>query len=70
MIYFSVLLLGTAVSATIMRRHLYAWSVFAPRFMAAALGLLIVDLFTIVGVGVGVGSVTAKVDEVFKGLVG
>ncbi|KAF9265842.1 hypothetical protein L218DRAFT_997224 [Marasmius fiardii PR-910] len=70
MIYFSVLLLGTTVSAAILRRHLMVWKVFAPRFMAAALSVLIVDLFAIVGVGVGVGRVAGRVDEVFKGLVG
>ncbi|KAF8663666.1 hypothetical protein AX14_006835 [Amanita brunnescens Koide BX004] len=36
MIYFGMLLLGTAMSAAILRRHLMVWKVFAPRFMAAA----------------------------------
>ncbi|KAG7086467.1 hypothetical protein E1B28_002418 [Marasmius oreades] len=70
MIYFSVLLLGTAISAAILRRHLMVWKVFAPRFIAAALGLLVVDCAAIIGVWLGVGRVTRRVDEVFKALVG
>ncbi|KAL0576206.1 mannose-ethanolamine phosphotransferase gpi13 [Marasmius crinis-equi] len=70
MIYFSVLLLGTAISAAILRRHLMVWKVFAPRFMAAALGVLVVDVSAIVGVGLGLSRVAARVEEVFKGVVG
>ncbi|KAK1233253.1 mannose-ethanolamine phosphotransferase gpi13 [Marasmius sp. AFHP31] len=69
MIYFSVLLLGTAVSAAILRRHLMVWKVFAPRFMAAALGTLVVDFSAIIGVGVGLNRVAARVEEVFKDVV-
>lgn len=66
MMYYSALLLGTAVSAAILRRHLMVWKVFAPRFMAAVLELLAVDVAVLVGVGVGVERVTQRVSKMFK----
>ncbi|KAF8345156.1 hypothetical protein F5887DRAFT_885476 [Amanita rubescens] len=69
MIYFGMLLLGAAMSAAILRRHLMVWKVFAPRFMAAAVHLLVVDVGVLVGVGVGVARIAKKVGEVFKGMV-
>jgi len=69
MMYFGTLLLGTALSAAILRRHLMVWKVFAPRFMAAAVHLLVVDLAALVGVGVGVGRITGRIGKLFKGVV-
>lgn len=69
MIYFGMLLLGAAMSAAVLRRHLMVWKVFAPRFMAAAVHLLVVDVGVLVGVGVGVARIANKVGEVFKGVV-
>jgi len=69
MIYFGMLLLGAAMSAAILRRHLMVWKVFAPRFMAAVVHLLVVDVGVLVGVGVGVARIAKKVGEVFKGVV-
>lgn len=67
MIYYTALLLGTSVSAAILRRHLMVWKVFAPRFMAAVLELLAVDVAVIVGMGVGVQRVAERVSMMFKG---
>ncbi|KAF8953685.1 alkaline-phosphatase-like protein [Flammula alnicola] len=67
MIYYSALLLGTSVSAAILRRHLMVWKVFAPRFMAAVLELLAVDVAVLIGVGVGVERVSRRVSRMFKG---
>jgi len=43
-LYFLVLLFGASMSAAMLRRHLMVWKVFAPRFMAAVVEMLIVDL--------------------------
>ncbi|KAF5319182.1 hypothetical protein D9619_008763 [Psilocybe cf. subviscida] len=67
MVYYSALLLGAAVSAAVLRRHLMVWKVFAPRFMLAALNVLVVDAAVLIGVGVGVERITAKVVKIFKG---
>ena len=67
MIYYTGLLLGTSVSAAILRRHLMVWKVFAPRFMAAVLELLAVDVAVVLGVGVGVERVEGKILEIFAG---
>ncbi|KAJ6537676.1 hypothetical protein B0H19DRAFT_1038049 [Mycena capillaripes] len=67
MIYYAALLLGAAVSAAILRRHLMVWKVFAPRFMAAVVGLVIVDVGVLIGFGVGVQRVGGKVTQLFRG---
>ncbi|KAF8622044.1 hypothetical protein AX15_007327 [Amanita polypyramis BW_CC] len=69
MMYFGTLLLGTTMSAAILRRHLMVWKVFAPRFMAAVVHLLAVDVGVLVGVGVGVERVAERMGIVFKGVV-
>jgi hypothetical protein len=51
MIYYAALLLGAAVSAAILRRHLMVWKVFPPRFMFAVTQLLIVDAGVLIGFG-------------------
>lgn len=66
MIYYTTLMLGTAVSAAILRRHLMVWKVFAPRFMAGVLSVLAVDLAVLVGIGIGVERVTSKVARMFR----
>ena len=65
MIYYTALLLGTSVSAAILRRHLMVWKVFAPRFIAAVLELLAVDVAVILGVGVGVQRVAGRISTMF-----
>ncbi|KAK7037880.1 GPI ethanolamine phosphate transferase 3 [Favolaschia claudopus] len=65
MIYFATLLLGTAVSAAILRRHLMVWKVFAPRFMLAVVEAVVVDVGLLVGFGVGVQRVSGAVRGVF-----
>jgi len=67
MMYFEVLLIGSATSAAWLRRHLMVWKVFAPRFMAAAAGSLFVDLAVIFGVGVGIRRVEPWISNKFKG---
>ena len=67
MMYFGVLLIGSAASAAMLRRHLMVWKVFAPRFMAAAAGSLVVDLAVIFGVGVGVRRIEPWIPNTFKG---
>ena len=67
MMYFEVLLIGSAMSAAWLRRHLMVWKVFAPRFMAAAAASLIVDLAVIFGVGVGILRIEPWISNRFKG---
>ena len=68
MIYYAGLLLGAAVSAAVLRRHLMVWKVFAPRFIAAVLELLAVDVAVLFGAGVGVERVVQRVARLFKGV--
>ena len=67
MVYFATLLLGTAVSAAMLRRHLMVWKVFAPRFMTGVLGLIVVDVAVLIGVGVGVERIAYRINGLFKG---
>ena len=66
--YFSILLFSSAASSAWLRRHLMVWKVFAPRFMAAGVTVLAVDLGVMVGVALGVGRVIQKVDRTFQHL--
>ncbi|KAI0048438.1 hypothetical protein FA95DRAFT_1557935 [Auriscalpium vulgare] len=66
MAYFSVLLVGSAVSAAWLRRHLMVWKVFAPRYMFGAAELVLVDLAVLFGVLVGVGRVTTRIRNMFQ----
>ncbi len=66
MLYFSMLLLGSAVSSAWLRRQLMVWKVFAPRFMAGALELL-VDVFAILlAVGIGIHRTVERITNLFK----
>lgn len=65
LLYQSAVAISTMVWAAWHRRHLMVWPVFAPRFMMAAVGLLVVDLGLIVAVGVGMNLVDRKVKKVF-----
>ena len=65
MMYYTALLLGASVSATILRRHLMVRKVFAPRFIAAVLELLAVDVAVILGVAVGVQRVAGRTSTMF-----
>ena len=67
MIYYTALLLGTSVSAAILRRHLMVWKVFAPRFMAAVLEMLAVDVAVILGIGLGVERIAGEISMMFVG---
>ncbi|TFK20169.1 hypothetical protein FA15DRAFT_138908 [Coprinopsis marcescibilis] len=68
MTYYGTLLLGTSIGAAVLRRHLMVWKIFAPRFMAGALGVLAVDLGVLLGVAVGVNRILWYVQKVFKGM--
>ncbi|KAH7097941.1 hypothetical protein BKA62DRAFT_714996 [Auriculariales sp. MPI-PUGE-AT-0066] len=69
-LYFLLLLLGAAVSAAALRRHLMVWKVFAPRLMLACSMLLAVDVGTVIAVGGGVSWTVRKVRTTFKGVPG
>lgn len=64
-LYYTGLLLGSATSAAILRRHLMVWKVFAPRFMLAGVTVLVVDIALAIGVFVGMKRVINKVEVVF-----
>lgn len=61
MVYYTLMLIGSAVSSAWLRRHLMVWKVFAPRFMLAATSMLVVDVGIILGVGLGLTRVEAGV---------
>jgi GPI ethanolamine phosphate transferase 3 subunit O len=63
--YFGALLLGSALSAAVLRRHLMVWKVFAPRYMLGAVELLCVDVAVLVGLWLGVGRIVSRITRVF-----
>ena len=64
-LYFGGLLLGSAFSAALLRRHLMVWKVFAPRYMLGAIELLCVDVVVLVGLWLGVGRIVGRITRVF-----
>lgn len=63
--YFGALLLGSALSAAWLRRHLMVWKVFAPRYMLGAVELLCVDIAVLAGLWPGVGRVVTRINRMF-----
>ena len=63
--YFGALLLGSALSAAWLRRHLMVWKVFAPRYMLGAVELLCVDIAVLTGLWLGVGRVVTRITRMF-----
>ena len=63
--YFAALLLGSALSAAVLRRHLMVWKVFAPRYMLGAVELICVDVAVLVGLWLGVGHIVSRITRVF-----
>jgi phosphatidylinositol glycan class O len=64
-LYFGALLLGSALSAAWLRRHLMVWKVFAPRYMLGAVELLCVDVAVLVGLWLGVGRIVGRITRMF-----
>ena len=69
-LYFASLLLGSAISSAWLRRHLMVWKVFAPRFMLAALSLIVVDLAVVIGFGIGFGKIRQALGKLFGSMPG
>jgi phosphatidylinositol glycan class O len=67
--YFATLLLFSATSSMLLRRHLMVWKVFAPRYMLAGLCVLAVDLAGVVGVAGGISTVIHTVSAPFKSMI-
>ena len=65
-LYHATLLFGSALSAGWLRRHLMVWKIFAPRFMAAAAGMIVVDLAVLLGIAVGIERVREMVGRIFN----
>ena len=42
------------------------WKIFAPRFMAAAAGMIVVDLAVLLGIAVGIERVREMVGRIFN----
>ncbi|BGP44443.1 mannose-ethanolamine phosphotransferase gpi13 [Rhodotorula kratochvilovae] len=60
--YFAALALASAACAAVLRRHLFVWKVFAPRFMLAAVALVATDVVLVVAaMGWGATGVLRKV---------
>ncbi|KAI6116610.1 hypothetical protein EDD16DRAFT_1046221 [Pisolithus croceorrhizus] len=64
--YFNSLLLGSAVFAAGLRRHLMVWKVFAPRYMFSALEMGALDMGVLVGVW-GVWRVRRSIGRLLRG---
>lgn len=65
-LYRSMELAGSAITAAWLRRHLMVWKVFAPRFMLGGVVLLLTDVLIILGVWLGAGQSLIKVQKTFK----
>ena len=65
-LYFGALLLGSALSAAWLRRHLMVWKVFAPRYMLGAVELLCVDVAVLGGLWLGVGRILTRISRMFS----
>ena len=63
--YFGALLLGSALSAAWLRRHLMVWKVFAPRYMFGAVELLCVDVAMFAGLWLGVDRIVSRITHTF-----
>ncbi|KAF7794894.1 hypothetical protein EIP86_006037 [Pleurotus ostreatoroseus] len=61
MLYHSTLLLSSAFAGAMHRRHSMIWKVFAPRFITAALTVVVVDVASLVALGLGVHTVSSFV---------
>ena len=68
MLYFGLLLLSSAISSAWLRRHLMVWKVFSPRFMNAAISLLVIDVAVIIALGLGLGRVEEGLQRLFRGM--
>lgn len=64
--YFNSLLLGSAVSAAGLRRHLMVWKVFAPRYMFTVLEIAALDTGVVVGIW-GVWRVRKSIGSLLRG---
>ena len=64
-LYFGALLLGSALSAAYLRRHLMVWKVSALRYMLGAVELLCIDLVVLGGLWLGVGRVVTRITRMF-----
>lgn len=64
--YQSCVTLSSLIFATVFRRHLMVWKIFAPRFMLAALVQIVVDVVIIaITVGFGSGKLIIQINRVF-----
>ena len=61
MLYHSTLLLSSAFAGAMHSRHSMIWKVFAPRFITAALTVVVVDVASLVALGLGVHTVSSFV---------
>ena len=64
--YHNALCFASALMAAWHRRHLMAWTIFAPRFMLGGITLMVVDLSVMVAVGLGLRLTSWKVWKTFK----
>jgi phosphatidylinositol glycan class O len=64
--YHTALTFASAFMAAWHRRHLMAWTIFAPRFMLGGITLVVVDLSVLVAIGVGLRITSWKVWKTFK----
>ena len=66
--YFATLLLFSAASSMVLRRHLMVWKVFAPRFMLGGLCVIAVDLAGVIGMMGGTSTVMQTVSAPFQSM--
>lgn len=59
--YFGGLLLGSAVSPTLLRRHLMVWKMFVSHYMLDAIELLCMDDAVLVGLWFGDGRIVSPI---------
>lgn len=64
-LYVSVVSLGSAVMAYVLRRHLMVWKIFAPRYMLGGLTLVAADFVIVVAI-IATGYTVLRVSQLFS----
>lgn len=65
-LHYTAITVTSAVCSAWLRRHLMVWKIFAPRFMSAAVTLVLIQLAILLAIGVGLSGMRGKVKRTFN----
>ncbi|KAH3672805.1 hypothetical protein WICMUC_004027 [Wickerhamomyces mucosus] len=64
--YQTIISLSTLIFATVFKRHLMVWKIFAPRFMFASMVQVVINIVLVVfTIGFGSGGLTIQISKIF-----